>query len=302
VGDDASILDLDAGEDADADASFADSGTGPSDPLAPFSDEFDDASTSSDWLRIYQTEQWPADQLQTFNIDQADAGTSRDGFATLVPYANSWYGDYRGELAYKVIAGDFVVTARLEVSNLAGTAAPNSLYSLAGLMVRQPRTVTPASWIAGGENHVFVAAGSANSAGSDAIYVSSTTTSNTVLATTSVAYSEVDFRIVRIGQYLLVLKRQTGSAWTVHQRYTRNDFSTDLQVGMVAIGDWTTCSSYTPFDHNQTVITAGSPDLLAQFDFIRFASVQAPPGWNGLDLSSQSALSDANFLAVFGTD
>ncbi|HEX2880728.1 MAG TPA: hypothetical protein VHO25_14450, partial [Polyangiaceae bacterium] len=218
VVDDASSSDPDSGS-TDDDASNPEAEGGVSDPLSVFSDEFDDASTLGDWLRIYQTEQWSANQLQTFNIDQADAGTSRPGFATLVPYANSWYGDYRGELTYKVISGDFVVTARLEVSNLADTGAPNSLYSLAGLMVRKPRTVTPATWSAGGENHLFIAAGSANSAGNNAIYISSTTTSTTVLAVTSVAYSEVDLRIVRIGQYLVVLKRQTGSAWTVHQRY-----------------------------------------------------------------------------------
>jgi hypothetical protein len=302
-GNDASDLDLDSGSGDDLDgSSFPDSGGGPSDPLVSFSDEFDDASTLGDWLRIYETEQWNANQLQTFNIDQADGGTSRQGFATMVPYANAWFGDYRGELTYKVISGDFMVTARLEVSNLADTGAPNSLYSLAGLMVREPRAVTPGTWTAGGENYVLIAAGAAGTAANDAIYLSNTTISTSVVTSAPVTYSEVDLRIIRLGQYLIILKRETGSAWTVHQRFTRNDFGAAVQVGMVAMGDWTTCNGYTEINHNQTVITTGTPDLLAQYDFVRFASVNPPPGWSGLDLANSSAISDVNILAVLGAD
>ena len=44
-----------------------------------------------------------------------------------------------------------------------------------------------------------------------------------------------------------------------------------LQVGMTVYTDYPTASSVSPFMHNSTVIHAGNPDLVAAFDYFRFA-------------------------------
>jgi hypothetical protein len=132
------------------------------DDLTLLSDEFDAAHTLTNWQRIYQVEGWGNNVLQQFDINN-----SRAGHMTMVPYTSSWYAEWRGELTFKTVTGDFVITTDVEPRNRAGTGAPGSQYSLAGIMVRAPRTMTnPAQWTAGGQNYVFLSLGTANNPGS----------------------------------------------------------------------------------------------------------------------------------------
>ena len=108
------------------------------DDLTILSDEFDAAHSVTNWQRIYQVEGWGNDVLQQFDIN-----TTRSGRITMVPYTSSWYAEWRGELTFKSITGDFVITTDVEPRNRAGTGAPGSQYSLAGIMVRAPRAPTP---------------------------------------------------------------------------------------------------------------------------------------------------------------
>jgi len=43
------------------------------DDLTDLSDDFENAATLANWQRIYQTEGWGADQLETWNIDDTQA-------------------------------------------------------------------------------------------------------------------------------------------------------------------------------------------------------------------------------------
>jgi len=86
------------------------------DDLTILSDEFDAAHTLTNWQRIYQVEGWGNDVLQQFDIN-----TSRPGRMTMVPYTSSWYAEWRGELTFKTVTGDFIITT---VWNLATAQAP----------------------------------------------------------------------------------------------------------------------------------------------------------------------------------
>ena len=121
-----------------------------SDDLTPLSDEFDDMSTLSRWQRVYVVEGWGANQLETQNIN----GT-RAGRMVMMPFTSTWFNDYRGELTFKEVQGDFIVTADVEATSRSGSGPPSSAFSLAGLMVRAPRQITPATWRPGGENYIF---------------------------------------------------------------------------------------------------------------------------------------------------
>src|SRR5262245_16902205 len=96
------------------------------DDLTMLSDEFDAAHTITNWQRIYQVEGWGNDVLQQFDIN-----VSRPGRMTMVPYTSTWYAEWRGELTFKTVTGDFVITTDVEPRNRAGTGAPGSQFSLA---------------------------------------------------------------------------------------------------------------------------------------------------------------------------
>jgi hypothetical protein len=57
-----------------------------------------------------------------------------------------------------------------------------------------------------------------------------------------------------------------------------------------------------PFMHNSTVIHAGMADLVAAFDYFRFARPQVPASLAGLDLTNASAVSDAALLSFLGAN
>src|SRR5947207_10499940 len=78
------------------------------DDLVRLSDEFTRSAALTTWHQVYADEGWSASQLAHLDV----GGTLR-GWMALVPYACTWYQDYRGPLIYKPVTGDFVVTTHL---------------------------------------------------------------------------------------------------------------------------------------------------------------------------------------------
>jgi hypothetical protein len=146
------------------------------DDLKPLSDEFYDASTLARWQRVYAVEGWGTNQLELQDIN-----TTRTGFMVMMPFTSIWYQDYRGELTFKEVQGDFVVTTAVDASSRAGSGPPRSSFSLGGIMVPAPRAITPATWQPGGENYIFLSIGSASNPGTFQFEVKTTTNSNSVL-------------------------------------------------------------------------------------------------------------------------
>ena len=264
------------------------------DDLSSLSDEFNSASTLTLWQRIYSVEGWNADQLELLDIN-----TTRPGMMVMMPYTSTWFNDYRGELTFKEIEGDFVVTTDVEVSRRGGSGPPRSQYSLAGIMVRTPRQITPQTWRPGGENYVFLSLGAASPAGIFQFEVKTTVNSVSTLSVDAGA-SRAIIQVARIGPYLIMLRQVQGGSWMVHRRYTRSDMPARLQVGLTTYTDYPTCTTFTPLAHNQTVIRTGNPDLVAAFEYVRYRRPAVPAALAGRNLADPNAVSDADLLSFLG--
>lgn len=292
--------------------------------LAGLSDDFEDATTQAAWQRVSQREQWGRDPVASLDIDQ-----TRAGWLTLVPHTSSWFEDHVGEMLYREVEGDFVVEARVQSRNRAGTGAPGSTnggamhteYSLAGLMLRAPRREVeaegPVAWEIGEERYVFLSFGSASIAGNYQTEVKTTraagpgeTHSISVLEIGNAPADTLDLRLARIGPHVIALLRAPSSPWQVHRRYRRDDLPSTLQAGLTCYTDWEIAGTYSYFEQNTTLIAhawndpgrLADPDLRVQVDWVRFAPPQVPAALSGADLSNPAAVSDAELLAFLGLD
>jgi hypothetical protein len=277
------------------------------DNLTIFSDEFDATHSVTNWQRIYQVEGWGNDVLQQFDVN-----ASRPGRMVMIPYTSSWYAEWRGELTFKTVTGDFVITTDVEPRNRAGTGAPGSQYSLAGIMVRAPRTMTtPAQWTPGGQNYVFLSLGAASNPGAYQYEMKTTSNSVSTLQISS-GVPRASIQVARIGPHLIMLRRDLGGPWQVHRRYFRPDMPATLQAGLTVYTDWSICESVGFQYQNQFVLTNGlrlpngvmvagcNPDLIAAFDYVRYARPQVPAGLVGANFSSAAAVSDGQLLSFLG--
>ena len=278
------------------------------DDLTALSDEFDDAGSISDWQRIYQVEGWGNNALRQFDIN-----TTRPGRLTMEPYSSSWYGEWRGELTFKTVTGDFVITTEVEPRNRTGNGPPGSQYSLAGIMIRAPRAMTsPAQWTAGGQNYVFLSLGAASNPGTYQYEVKTTVNSISTLDISNGAPSRASVQVARLGPHLILLRRDDGGSWQIHRRYFRPDMPAALQAGLTVYTDWPTCESTGVEYQNRFVLTNGlrlpngvtlnnpHPDLVAAFDYVRYTRPQVPNALAGANLSNPASVTDAQLLSFLG--
>ena len=263
------------------------------DDLRPLSDEFNDASTLSQWKRVYAVEGWGANQLELQDIN-----TTRPGRMVMMPFTSTWFNDYRGELTFKEVTGDFVVTTSVDSSSRVSSGPPRSQFSLGGILVRAPRAITPATWRPGGENYIFLSIGSASNPGTFQFEVKTTTNSVSVLTIENAPGGHAVIQVARIGPHIITLKNE-GTGWSVHRRFYRPDLPLILQVGMTTYTDYPSASMVSPLVHNSTVIHTGNPDLIAAFDFLRFERPQIPLPLVGANFTDNS-VSDAQLLSVLG--
>ena len=249
--------------------------------LESLSDDFTRQENLSRWRHVYREEGTRANQLERLGV--------RDGWLHMVPYASTWYRDYRGVLLFKPVSGDFVVTTRVRVRGRNG-AIPQSPFSLAGIMVRAPRQ---GGWQPGRENYVFLSLGAADRPGSFQLEVKTTVNSDSQLQITPATSGEALLQVARVGPDIVMLLRQSAG-WIVHRRYRRPDFPHTLQVGLTCYTDWPSASKVGVGQHNTTVVRGENPDLVAAFDFVRFRRPNLPVGL------SVARASDGDLLRYFG--
>ena len=125
-----------------------------------------------------------------------------------------------------------------------------------------------------------------------------TVNSNSTLILAAAPSSHAVIQVARIGSYMIMLRNSDGN-WTVHRRYYRPDLPSIVQVGMTTYTDFNNASGLPPFQHNSTVIHGGSPDLIAAFDYFRFARPNVPSSLLNADLMT---VSDAQLLAFLGAN
>ena len=155
----------------------------------------------------------------------------------------------------------------------------------------------------GGENYVFLSLGSANAPGTYQFEVKTTVNSVSTLNISNASSGEAEIQVARIGNAFLMLRRELpAGSWTVHRRYARADMPANLQVGMTVYTDWTTSQTVPPQTHNGSVLTIGNPDLVAQFDYFRFARPNVPAALAGRDLTNPAQVTDGELLAYLGAN
>lgn len=285
------------------------------DDLRALSDEFDSSSTMSEWSRVHATEQWGAgaEQLEHYSIDSA-ASPGAPGRMVMMPHTCTWYRDYRGPMSFKLVAGDFVITTRLRVSGRDGASIPASLFSLAGLLARAPRAITPGTWTPGGEDYIFLSLGYGFGPAQWQYEVKTTDESDSILTLTPAPANEAALQLARLGSFIIALRQDAGGAWQVHRRFNRTDLPAELQVGMFSYTDWSKVELFGPFIHNGAVLRDPlpdgvvdpnpfipfTPDLIASFDYARFARPAIPAELIGADFSEGGPVSDAQLLSFLG--
>ncbi len=293
-------------------------------------DEFSDAATLVNWQNINQTEGWNITQLENYNI-----GDTVTGSLFMMPLSASWFGEYRGALLYKEIAGDFVVTTSVSVSARDNISLPATDFSLAGIMIRNrmdyPNNNASIDWAPLEQNYIFMSIGRANQDNRYSFEIKNTCDSRSCLNIVDADSTSALIRMIRRDSQIVVMSKFGSDSWTIQNRYNRGGpmngsigncggicgslFSDTVQIGFVTYTDWPKVSSLDPSFHNSHTIhpdslgmddptpgTAFNPDLKGSFDFIRFDSLDLPEEWLTLDLSDSTQVSDLDFISQYGYD
>ncbi len=170
-------------------------------------------------------------------------------------------------LVHKRVSGNFVTTAHLRATDRSGNGAPGGQFSLAGIMVRTPRNITPQTWQPGGENYIFLSTGAADRPGNHQFEAKTTTNSDSQLEISNADGPEALIRVARIGAHFILMRKPVnGGNWVIHRRYHRSDMPDELQVGITVYTDWQNADRLPPQQHNRTTIRNGRPGLMAAFD------------------------------------
>ena len=287
------------------------------DELGPLGDDFSDTARLAQWRRHDVVEGWP-NQSAVLDVNTTSAGA-----LYWEPYTSVWYAGFRAPFLYKEVSGDFVITTRLRA---AGKKAdePDVEGSLAGLMIREPRTGTAETWKPEDESYVSFTAGLASGPGGNgpALEITVTTKGHSALEWRTGRSGWVDLRLARIGSSIVLLHRFGEGRWivthldrTVLGRFggmrpgliEHPGLGRTLQAGITAMTDWATIrgkydglSPTAPFRaFNATVVRPpeGTPDLRAYFDYVQFRRITLPTALAG---RGPAGFTSEEWLGVLG--
>jgi len=140
-----------------------------------------------------------------------------------------WFNDGEGPLVYKLVTGDFDVSAVLATRDPAIPAnPPPPQYRLAGILARDPAS-SPAS-----SNTVHVALGAGSNVQGTSYEYKSTDDSVSNWAATPTASPSGEVRLRRSGATVEMYWRLDSMAsWTMIQSFNRPDLPATLQVGLM---------------------------------------------------------------------
>ena len=260
------------------------------DPLDALTDNFDNSGALTPWNMLNDVEGWAADQIEYMNVNDIEPGKM-----ILLPYASSWVDDYRAPFMYKEVSGNFMVTTLVQVNDRTGATLPNVEDSMAGLLIRSGRNVTPSTWATGGENHISLTVGAADQVATSDIAAQNTEDSVSSMSLNA-GWKTAELRLARIDDYFILMARPSAGAWTVQARYERADLPETLQVGLTAYSDSSSVLAMDPLTFNGSVLTSGNADLMATFDFIKYQTLEMVSGYESMDLLDETTVNDAVLL------
>lgn len=234
----------------------------PEKPLDSLNDEFKNEASLAEWQQWHTTEGHP-NKWKTFRVT--------NDVLELQPYASGWYGDYQAPFMYKMIDGNFDVRTKIKVCG-SKDALPQTEWSLAGLMVRQPLKPGAAAEPRQ-ENWLFLTTGIAEPKGSPVVEAKSTTNSISNLKLRPAKEGWVELRIVRMNASFILMYRYEGEEWTIVDRLYRPQMPFELQVGINAYSGWNALPpdvKANPKLHNTSVLKDISCDMTVQVESIHF--------------------------------
>lgn len=239
----------------------------PPPPIDDLSDDFNGPALKG-WSWFHETEGFPNKVLSS---------GVKDGVLTIVPNSSGWFEDYQAPYLFKTVSGNFDVRARVKVTGRAGEE-PTATWSLAGIMVREPKTTRAADWKPRHENWLFLTTGVAVPLDQRVFETKTTTNSGSNLKLRHARGGWVEMRIVRLRGAFFLMTRYDGEDWVIRDRFYRPRTPEVLQVGLNAYSDGDTSGSEYPDAavQNVTVIN-GKPDVVLHADWIRFARPRNDP-------------------------
>ncbi|MEV0619711.1 hypothetical protein AB0I81_40780 [Nonomuraea sp. NPDC050404] len=236
------------------------------------STEFDDAADLKVWKKLSTTEK-DVDRTVKYDVNKTAKGAMY-----LEPNTSAWFDGFRGPFVYQELAGDVLMHARVKVTGKS-TVRPKRLFSLGGLMARQPGSYAKPNWVS-------VTTGTGEKAGQvEAKYTKDGSSKPTE---TPVKDGWVDLALGRVGRVFVALYKENGGKWKVAQRYP-STLPDVLQWGVTAYTDW---DSYSLLKKDATKGNAkqvkGVPDLKLTVDFVRFLRPELPEYADPLNNASVS--------------
>ncbi len=266
--------------------------------LNDLSDEFDDTASIKKWKFLHEEEKLPN------KIKRIQVNTDKKGLLQLQPAASGWYGDYQAPFMFKMVTGNFDVRMKMKITGV-NDSLPFSDWSLAGLMVRQPKRTTQENWVPRQENWLFITTGIAHQPGLPVLEVKTTNNSLSNLKLRPAKTGWVELRIVRIDAAFILMCRYGTEAWQIIERFYRPLMRGPLQVGINAYSSWEGIPEELkndPARFNST-IAGTAADLVTEVDYIRFAT--ARPDWKAMpaafnkQYSQTLYYSEANLLTDY---
>jgi hypothetical protein len=205
----------------------------PANPLASLDDEFD--GDLSGWA---------------IHNPAAASVTLLEGALRIVPAAfTQWYGTDEAVHVHKSVSGNFAITTRMTVTDLAGgSAAAGDPYRVGGLLLRDP---------AGGPNTVHMGIGRMNDAWVSTVTKSTDDGQSTIGTTPWAGDTVAEMRLCRVGDDVQALIRMPGEAWTIIDSVVRPDLPSTLAAGPMAYAG------------------SATADLQASAEWVRFRAVQS---------------------------
>ncbi|MEL6385073.1 MAG: hypothetical protein AAFQ89_21935 [Cyanobacteria bacterium J06626_18] len=232
------------------------------DDLRSLSTRFENPQALASWQE-FQVEGWEP---------KWEPPRVENGRLVLQPQSSGWFEDNTAGHLYQEVTGDFIVTTRIRVEGTQ-SPVPQRSFSLAGLFIRAPRSITAATWEPNQENWLFFSVGTAFPAGQLQFEMKSTYNSLSTLKISDAPEGWMRLRVARSGElFTLLYQAEDSSEWTVLDQFIRPDLPETLNVGLTAYADWDSMAPDYPNyqQYNEQGASAQNADLLAYVESIEF--------------------------------
>ncbi|NET53469.1 MAG: DUF1349 domain-containing protein [Merismopedia sp. SIO2A8] len=236
--------------------------------LSALSTRFDRTEVLQDWQE-FQVEGW---------VPKWEPPRIEDGRLVLQPKSSGWFEDNTAGHLYHEITGDFIVTTQIKVEGV-HTPVPQQSFSLAGLLIREPRMVTQETWTPNNENWLFFSVGTAVPAGRPQFEIKSTYNSLSTLKISDATTGWMQLRVARSGELFTLLYKEEGAMeWQVLDQFIRPDLPETLNVGLTAYADWDSMAPDYPNyqTYNEQGASTQNADLIAYVESVEFRRPTTP--------------------------